>query len=74
MRAPLSIAIGTTQKIYVTKKAGEFLFEGFSDPLIDVATTIPGLAHQVPFDRFGWFYKVREMNYQTLSFILFVDH
>lgn len=55
---PLSLAVGSTQKIYVTKRAGEFLFEGYSDPLIEVAMKIPGLSSQVPFDRFGWFYKV----------------
>ncbi|CAG7823679.1 unnamed protein product [Allacma fusca] len=49
-------ALGT--RLYVTKKVREFLFEGYTDPLLDLAQLIPkGLAPvSIPFDKFGWFY------------------
>jgi scavenger receptor class B protein 1 len=47
------------KQIHVTKTAGEWLFEGFNDPMIDLAKNNPFL-NDIPamFDKFGWFYKV----------------
>ena len=44
---------------HVTKTVREFLFDGYEDPLITMAETLPALAQiDIPFDKFGWFYKV----------------
>ena len=52
--------IGLRTKYHVTKQAREFLFDGYSDPLLDLAAHLPpGLAPvSIPFDKFGWFYTV----------------
>lgn len=49
------------QKLHVTKTANQWLFEGYEDPIIDVAKGIASIlgVGDVPFDRFGWFYMVR---------------
>jgi hypothetical protein len=49
---------GTT--LHVQKKVREFIFEGYRDPLLDLASIIPPeLAPiSIPFDKFGWFYTV----------------
>lgn len=46
------------QKLYVTKTAREFLFEGYEDDLVTIAKDLPYLTEgkSVPFDRVGWFY------------------
>lgn len=47
------------QQVALTKTASELLFEGYDDPIITVATEIAKIMGiVVPFDRFGWFYKV----------------
>ncbi|XP_052755026.1 protein peste-like isoform X2 [Galleria mellonella] len=47
------------QQMAVSRLAGELLFEGYEDPLLEFAKTLPpsttGGAPQV--DRFGWFYE-----------------
>jgi hypothetical protein len=49
-----------SQKVHVTKKATEWLFDGYEDAMIDLAKGNPLLdAGDIPFDRFGWFYMVR---------------
>jgi hypothetical protein len=47
----------TGQKVWTTKTAGEFLFDGYSDPLLTAAAFAPSLA-QTKFtgSKFGWFY------------------
>lgn len=47
------------KKIYSTKTASEWLFEGFEDPMINIAKNNPFIDN-IPtmFDKFGWFYKV----------------
>jgi len=59
MRAK-SIALGLSlysQKISVTKTAGELLFEGYEDDMVSLAKSLPFLAgEEIPFDRVGWFY------------------
>ncbi|XP_049868378.1 protein peste-like [Pectinophora gossypiella] len=46
------------QGISVSKLAGEILFEGYEDPLLDLAKSLPPSATggAPPVDRFGWFY------------------
>jgi hypothetical protein len=48
------------QKLHVTKNASQWLFEGYEDPIINVAKEIASFlgVGDIPFDRFGWFYKV----------------
>ncbi|XP_059480400.1 protein croquemort-like isoform X2 [Neocloeon triangulifer] len=58
MQTPLSVVISQMETRHVTKKVREYLFEGYEDPLISLADTLPALAQiDIPFDRFGWFYK-----------------
>ncbi|KAJ2950287.1 hypothetical protein O0L34_g11650 [Tuta absoluta] len=46
------------QAISVTKPARELLFEGYEDPLLDMAKNLPAsvTGGAPPVDRFGWFY------------------
>lgn len=45
-------------RLYVKKKVREFLFEGYTDPLLDLAGILPPgfVPVTIPFDKFGWFY------------------
>ena len=47
----------TGQKVWTTKTAGEFLFDGYSDPLLTAALLAPVLS-QIKFtgNKFAWFY------------------
>ncbi|XP_075974431.1 protein peste-like isoform X2 [Anticarsia gemmatalis] len=47
------------QKIAVSKLAKELLFEGYADPLLDLAKSLPPstTGGAPPVDRFGWFYE-----------------
>lgn len=40
----------------VTKTAEEFLFKGYDDELLKLAQAFMDM----PYDKFGWFYKVSE--------------
>ena len=59
MKAGFNTFIGTLgSKLYVTKTAGEFLFDGYDDPLLHIKPP-PSLGIDVPpYDKFGWFYLV----------------
>lgn len=66
----------TGSTVFVTHTVDEFLFEGYSDPLLDVSQSIPpGLIDIPPYDKFGWFYGVsitnifcyKGMDYNTTS-------
>lgn len=59
MQYTLSSAIRMTgQKVWVTKTVGEFLYYGYSDPLLTVAKQLPHLAQtEFTADKFAWFYK-----------------
>jgi len=48
------------QQVHVTKTANEWLFEGYEDPIINVAKDIASILNigDIPFERFGWFYQV----------------
>ncbi|KAG8225960.1 hypothetical protein J437_LFUL006189, partial [Ladona fulva] len=57
VQTSLSYFLGRLEKVAVTKKVRELLFDGYEDPLITLADTLPALANvHIPFDRFGWFY------------------
>jgi hypothetical protein len=43
--------------LYMKHSVRELLFEGYSDPLIEASG---GLFPDMPFDKFGWFYKKNE--------------
>lgn len=45
-------------KVHITKTAREFLFDGYSDPLLNLASIVPKsvVPVQIPFDKFAWFY------------------
>lgn len=62
LQGPLSMVISQMEQRHVSKSVREFLFDGYEDPLISLADTLPALAQiDIPFDRFGWFYKVQLM-------------
>lgn len=41
---------------FIQKPVRELLFEGYDDPLMKIAKTFMNL----PYDKFGWFYKVTQ--------------
>jgi len=48
----------TGQEVWVTKSVGEFLYHGFSNPLLTVAAQMRHLSlTQFTGDKFAWFYK-----------------
>lgn len=54
-------------QMFVTKTAGELLFDGYSDPLLDLAKELPpGILP--PFDKFAWFYQVTQTSRSNSSF------
>ena len=57
-RLALSMMIASTQNIFVKKTVSEFLFEGYFDPLLTAGRGWPTTSSKVPYDKFGWFYKV----------------
>lgn len=48
------------QKISVSKSAGELLFDGYQDGLLDFANSLPIETSAPKVDKFGWFYNVQE--------------
>lgn len=49
-------------KPYVTKTAGEFIFDGYHDSVLDILDDlqkhIPQIPINLPFKKVGWFYGV----------------
>lgn len=44
---------------YVTKTVGEFIFDGYDDPLLDVVAKLKKFFPiDLPFKKVGWFYGV----------------
>lgn len=63
IRRSVGLALSTTnQRLDITRTVSQFLFEGFEDPLITIASRVPGLSGlEIPdFDKFGWFYMVSQ--------------
>lgn len=57
-------------QMFVTKTAGELLFDGYSDPLLDLAKELPpGILP--PFDKFAWFYQRNNSDYYDGVFNVF---
>lgn len=52
------------QQVSVTKKVGELLFDGYEDPLLDLAKSLPAstTGGAPPVDKFGWFYGVSALH------------
>ncbi len=61
-------------KIWVKKSVREFLFDGYGDPLLDLAKLIPTsiVPVSIPFDKFGWFYTVKYNNALKCKFHIFI--
>lgn len=53
------LLVGYEKELSITKTAREFLFDGYEDELLKAISSgkIPGF--NIPFDKFGWFYNVR---------------
>ena len=47
----------TESKVFLTKTAGELLFDGYEDSLLSIAEMMTPTT-TIPIDKFGWFYKV----------------
>jgi len=65
--APLWFKIGFNRLIarfkstlYLTKNVQELLFDGYEDPLLDLASHLPP-GTVPPYDKFGWFYQFRNL-------------
>lgn len=42
--------------MFLSANVSSWLFEGISDPVLDIASHFPNLPISIPYDRFGWFY------------------
>jgi len=51
-----SALFSTRQGLFVEKTARQILFEGYSDPLLDMGSLFAATSG-IPMDKFGWFYK-----------------
>lgn len=64
-------------KLYVSKSVGDLLFDGYDDPLIDLAKKLNISAFNVPFKRFGWFvdvsFTIRTLFGSYLSYFSFLE-
>lgn len=45
-------------KLHITKTVGEFLFDGYEDPLLDLVLKLNISKFVIPFKKFGWFVMV----------------
>lgn len=57
-------------KMFVTKTAGELLFDGYEDPLLDLAGQLPA-GILPPFDKFAWFYQRNNSDFYDGVFNVF---
>jgi hypothetical protein len=61
----------TGEKLWATKTAGEFLYDGYNDPLLTIASSMPQLTQtQFTEDKFAWFYKRNNTSEQDGHFIM----
>ncbi|KAG5899064.1 hypothetical protein JTB14_028235 [Gonioctena quinquepunctata] len=52
-RKMVSMTLSTTSPLYVTKRVGQLLFEGYDDPILSALSKLPFSGVQ---DKFGYFY------------------
>lgn len=68
------LKISNISKPYVTKTAGEFIFDGYHDPVLDILDElqkhIPHIPINLPFKKVGWFYGVINISFKLLLFFL----
>lgn len=50
------------EKIYIQKSVREILFDGYDDPLIDIASKLNISSLNLPFTKFAWFVDVSLLN------------
>ena len=62
-----SLSLMDTQP-FVTKRVREFLFEGYDDMLLSMASFSGQDTCGKPMDKFGWFYMVRHQRSPVVSF------
>ncbi|XP_075974432.1 protein croquemort-like [Anticarsia gemmatalis] len=43
--------------MFLTANVTDWLFDGISDPVLDIASHFPELPIDIPYDKFGWFYE-----------------
>ncbi|CAH0581631.1 unnamed protein product [Chrysodeixis includens] len=48
---------GLQRNLFVTANVSNWLFEGISDPILNIASHFPNLPIDIPYDKFGWFYE-----------------
>jgi len=49
--------INKYEKYFVTATAGEWIFDGYDDGLLDLINPLRDITYiQIPFEKFGWFY------------------
>lgn len=56
----VSTLLDLKENLVITKNVSQLLFEGFSDPILDIAEIFRKNHFKVPvnLDKFGWFYQV----------------
>jgi scavenger receptor class B protein 1 len=78
LRKGLSVSLSSmAPNVYLTRTVSQMLFEGYEDPLINMARSLPFLGNSVPgWDRFGWFYTVQISSTTwtlSLSLLLYLE-
>ncbi|KAJ1519336.1 hypothetical protein ONE63_004634 [Megalurothrips usitatus] len=54
----VDVLLRVEESFAVRKSVRELLFEGYSDPLLEVAAELKKITNiSIPFDKFGWFYS-----------------
>ena len=43
------------------------MFDGYDDPILDIGSSFDEDERTLPFDKFGWFYKVRATSYYQMN-------
>lgn len=61
------------ERIYIQKSVREILFDGYDDPLIDIALKLNMSSLNLPFTKFGWFVDVslHKFSINTIIYRLF---
>ena len=60
-------------ELFVTKTSRELLFDGYEDPLLDLAKHFPS-GKFPPFDKFAWFYQVNFVVHRQKLINQFMDN